>query len=103
MTQTEFYKNVAEGTITDEVIDFAKVRYDKANEKAQAIVKEQDEFDAKLIKALEDAGEPQPGKYFADLLDVHTSKISASVKRINAKTDGLVQIDKTSGKNVYSL
>ena len=79
MTQKEFLKAVAEGNLTDEVQEYARVRFDKMDKQDQA----KKEMDAELYVAAYEAiadGKSTTASETKDIIGVSVQKTSSVLR-----------------------
>lgn len=85
MTQNEFFKAVAENNITEDVIAFAKAKYDKVAE-TMAKKSEKDRLVTEgILKTLGNNGKPMTASEIAKKVDASTQKASTILKTLREK------------------
>nr|DAO16567.1 MAG TPA: helix-turn-helix domain protein [Caudoviricetes sp.] len=101
LTQNEFFKAVAENNITDEIIAFAKAKYDKVAE-TMAKKSEKDSLVTEgILKTLGNNGEPMTASKIAEKVDASTQKVSTILKTLREK--GSVAVVDNRTPYLYAL
>lgn len=101
LTQNEFFKAVAENNITEDVIAFAKAKYDKVAE-TMAQKSEKDSLVTEgILKTLGNNGEPMTASKIAEKVDASTQKVSTILKTLREK--GSVAVVDNRTPYLYAL
>lgn len=87
MTKREFYNAIANGQMTDELMDYATeqiTRMDSANEKRKnTLSKKQEENEAVKVEMLKHLGtEPMTATTVGELMGISTQKASALLRQL---------------------
>lgn len=101
MTQNEFFRAVAENNITEDVIAFAKAKYDKV---AETIAKksEKDRLVTEgILKTLGNNDKPMTASEIAEKVDASTQKVSTILKTLREK--GSVAVVDNRTPYLYTL
>lgn len=93
MTRSEFLKSVSEGTINDEVKDYAKTRYEKLTAERESVIENHKEIDKQVSDYMNSHPEGCFAREIAVSCGCTTGKIVASLKRL-----GIPGIEKTENK-----
>jgi len=107
MTKREYFTNVANGVINEEMIEQSKAyieALDKTNEKRQAKkTAEQSAVDEVVLSML--TAEPQKAKAIADATEYTISKVVASCKRLADEGKIVITKEEKGSRNIswYAL
>lgn len=94
LTQNEFFKAVAENNITEDVIAFAKVKYDKVAETMAKKSEENSLVVEGILKTLK-GGKPMTASEIAGKVDASTQKVSTILKTLREKESVAVVDNRT--------
>lgn len=95
LTQNEFFKAVAENNITEDVIAFAKAKYDKVAETMAKKSEKNSLVIEGIIKTLGNNGKPMTASEIAEKVDASTQKISTILKTLREKGNVAVVDNRT--------
>lgn len=95
MTQNEFFKAVAENNITEDVIAFAKAKYDKVAETMAKKSKKDSLIIEGILKTLGNNGKPMTASEIAEKMDASTQKVSTILKTLREKESVIVVDNRT--------
>lgn len=101
MTQNEFFRAVAENNITEDVIAFAKAKYDKVAEIMAKKSEKDNLVTEEILKTLGNSNEPMTASKIAEKVDVSTQKVSTILKTLREK--GSVAVVDNRTPYLYAL